>query len=110
MLGFMAWEPNTELRGVVEPMSENLVAVTDATFEGEVIGAAGLVLVDFWATWCGPCRVIAPTLEALAKDYGGRVKIGKLDVDSNQATSMRFNVRSIPTILFFKNGKHVDTV
>ncbi len=91
-------------------MSENLVAVTDATFDGEVTQAGGLVLVDFWAAWCGPCRAIAPTLEALAKDYQGRLKIGKLDVDANQATSMRFNVRSIPTILFFKDGKHVDTV
>jgi thioredoxin 1 len=91
-------------------MSENLKAVTDATFDGEVLNAGGLVLVDFWATWCGPCKMIAPTLEALAKEHGGKVKIAKLDVDANQATSMRFNVRSIPTVLFFKDGKHVDTV
>ena len=91
-------------------MSDQTVAVTDATFDSEVTQAQGLVLVDFWATWCGPCRAIAPTLDALAKDYAGRAKIAKLDTDANQATSMRFNVRSIPTILFFKDGKHVDTV
>jgi len=91
-------------------MSENTVTVTDATFDGEVIGATGLVLVDFWATWCGPCKMIAPTLDALAKEYAGKVKIAKLDVDSNQATSIKYNVRSIPTLVFFKDGKHVDTL
>ena len=91
-------------------MSENTVAVTDTTFDGEVSNAKGLVLVDFWATWCGPCRMIAPTLEALAKDYAGKVKITKLDVDANQLTAMKYNVRSIPTLAFFKDGKHVDTL
>lgn len=91
-------------------MSDSTVAVTDATFESEVTQAKGLVLVDFWATWCGPCRMIAPTLEALAKDYAGRAKIVKLDTDANQATAMKFNIRSIPTLMFFKDGKHVDTV
>ncbi|MEO5799106.1 MAG: thioredoxin [Gemmatimonadales bacterium] len=91
-------------------MSGQTVAVTDGTFDGEVSQAKGLVLVDFWAEWCGPCRAIAPTLEALATEYAGQVKITKLDVDSNQGTSMKFNVRSIPSILFFKDGKHVDTV
>ncbi|HEX3926379.1 MAG TPA: thioredoxin, partial [Gemmatimonadales bacterium] len=86
-------------------MSEHTVAVNDATFEGEVTGAPGLVVVDFWATWCGPCKMIAPTLDALAKEYAGRVKIAKLDVDTNQATSIKYNVRSIPTLLFFKDGK-----
>ncbi len=91
-------------------MSENTVAVSDATFEQEVNQSPGLVVVDFWATWCGPCRIIAPTLDALAKEYAGRLKVAKLDVDANQATSMRYNVRSIPTLMFFKDGKHVDTL
>lgn len=91
-------------------MSENMVAVSDDTFDGEVGQAKGLVLVDFWAAWCGPCRMIAPTLDALAKEYAGQVKITKLDVDANQKTAMKFNVRSIPAVLFFKDGKHVDTM
>ena len=91
-------------------MSDHTVAVTDNTFDGEVTNAAGLVLVDFWATWCGPCRAIAPTLDALAKDYAGRVKIAKLDVDANQQTAIKYNVRSIPALVFFKDGKHVDTL
>ena len=85
-------------------------AVTDATFQAEVEQDAGLVLVDFWAEWCGPCRVIAPVLEQIAGEYAGKLKITKLDVDANQQTPMRFNVRSIPSLLFFKGGKHVDTV
>jgi thioredoxin 1 len=85
-------------------------AVTDGTFQAEVEQHPGLVLVDFWAEWCGPCRVIAPVLEQIGAEYAGKVKITKLDVDANQQTPMRFNVRSIPTLLFFKGGKHVDTV
>ena len=91
-------------------MSETTVAVTDATFETEVGQAEGLVVVDFWAEWCGPCRMIAPTLDALAKDYEGKAKIAKLDVDSNQNTAIKYNIRSIPAVLFFKDGKHVDTL
>ena len=86
------------------------VHVTDATFAGEIEQSNGLVLVDFWAEWCGPCKAIAPVLEQLAGEYAGKARIAKVDVDANQRTSMRFNVRSIPSILFFKNGKHVDTV
>ncbi|HUF36763.1 MAG TPA: thioredoxin [Gemmatimonadales bacterium] len=86
------------------------VHVTDASFAGEIEQADGLVLVDFWAAWCGPCQVVAPVLEQLAGEYAGRAKVAKVDVDSNQRTAMRFNVRSIPSILFFKNGRHVDTV
>jgi thioredoxin 1 len=86
------------------------VAVTDDTFATTIEQSTGLVLVDFWAEWCGPCKMIAPTLEQLATEYAGKVTIAKLDVDTNQRTSMKFNVRSIPSLLFFKDGKHVDTV
>ena len=85
-------------------------AVTDATFPVEVLEHKGLAVVDFWATWCGPCHMVAPILEQLAGKYNGKVKIVKVDVDANQATAMRFNVRSIPSILFFKDGRHVDTI
>jgi len=84
--------------------------VTDATFQAEVEQQSGLVLVDFWAEWCGPCRVIAPVLEQIAGEYAGKLRVTKLDVDANQQTPMRFNVRSIPSLLFFKGGKHVDTI
>ena len=86
------------------------VAVTDATFEQEVLNSDVPVLVDFWAAWCGPCRMVAPVIEQLAGEYEGKLKVGKVDVDANQQTAMRFNIRSIPSILFFKNGKLVDTV
>jgi thioredoxin 1 len=69
-----------------------------------------VVVVDFWATWCGPCLIIAPVLEQLASEYAGKIKVAKVDVDTNQATAMKFNIRSIPAVLFFKGGKHVDTV
>jgi len=91
-------------------MPHNTVAVTDSSFSSEVEQAKGLVLVDFWATWCGPCQIVAPVLDPLAQQYAGKAKVAKLDVDNNQRTAMRFNVRSIPSILFFKDGKHVDTV
>ena len=88
----------------------NVVAVTDATFEAEIEKADGLTIVDFWATWCGPCRMVAPILDQLATEYQGKVKITKLDVDANIKTGSRFNVRSIPTMLFFKGGKVVDQI
>lgn len=84
--------------------------VTDATFQDEVEKHDGLTIVDFWATWCGPCRMVAPILDQLSQEYDGKVKITKLDVDSNIQTATRFNVRSIPTLLFFKDGKVVDQI
>jgi thioredoxin 1 len=84
--------------------------VTDANFGDIIEEHDGLSLVDFWAVWCGPCRMIAPLIEQLSKDYAGRVQFGKLDVDSNQQTAVKYSIRSIPSILFFKDGKHVDTV
>lgn len=93
-------------------MAENgkLITVTDANFNNEIEGNTGLTLVDFWATWCGPCRVVAPVIEQLATEFEGHIKVAKLDVDANPVTAMRYNIRSIPTILFFRDGKHVDTV
>ena len=88
----------------------NAMEVTDDTFESEVEKHSGLAVVDFWATWCAPCRMIAPILDQLASEYSGKAKVTKLDVDTNIRTASRFNVRSIPTILFFKNGKLVDQI
>ena len=84
--------------------------VTDADFEAQVLKAAEPVVVDFWAEWCGPCRAIAPVLEQLATTHAGKLRVTKLNVDDHPRTPMKFNVRSIPTLLFFKDGKHVDTV
>jgi thioredoxin 1 len=86
------------------------VSVTDDTFQREIESQSGLSVVDFWATWCGPCHMVAPIMEQLATEYDGRIKVAKLDVDENQRTMMRFNVRSIPSVLFFKDGRHVDTL
>ena len=87
----------------------NAIAVTDADFEAQVEKTDGLTIVDFWATWCGPCRMIAPILDQISTEYN-TVKIAKLDVDANIRTATRFNVRSIPTLLFFKGGKVVDQI
>jgi thioredoxin 1 len=86
------------------------ITITDDNFENEVINSTEPVLIDFWATWCGPCKMIAPIVEELAGEYQGKAKIGKLDVDENQQTSIKFGVRSIPTILIFKDGKLKDTI
>jgi thioredoxin 1 len=86
------------------------ITITDENFENEVINSTEPVLIDFWATWCGPCRMIAPIVEELAGEFNGKVKIGKLDVDNNQQTSINYGVRSIPTLLIFKGGKVRDTI
>ena len=91
-------------------MADNTTLVTDDTFEAEIEKHSGLAVVDFWATWCGPCRQIAPILEQLAAEHAGKLKVAKLDVDTNIKTSTRFNVRSIPLLLFFKDGKVVDQI
>ena len=91
-------------------VSDRITHLNDGSFATEVEAGTGLILVDFWAEWCGPCRAIAPILEQLASSYAGRVRVTKMDVDQNQRTPMRFNVRSIPSLLFFKDGKHVDTI
>ena len=87
-----------------------LVHLTDAEFEQQVLQAETPVLVDFWADWCAPCKMIAPIVEELAEEYEGKVKFGKLDVDSNPQTAMNFGIRSIPTLLIFKEGQAVDQV
>jgi thioredoxin 1 len=86
------------------------IHLADATFEQEVLKSDLPVLIDFWAAWCGPCRMIAPVIDELANDYDGKAKICKLDVDNNQQTAMQFGIRSIPTILIFKGGEVVDTI
>lgn len=84
--------------------------LTDAEFEQEVLKSEKPVLIDFWATWCGPCRMIAPHIEEIAGEYSDRAKIFKLDVDNNQKTAMQYGIRSIPTILIFSGGEVVDTI
>ena len=83
---------------------------TDDNFETEVINSELPVLIDFWAAWCGPCKMIAPIVEELAAEYDGKVKIGKLDVDDNQQTAIKYGVRSIPTVLLLKSGEVLDTI
>lgn len=86
------------------------VEFTDDNFQKEVLQSNIPVLIDFWAVWCGPCRMIAPIVEDLAKEFNGKVKIGKLDVDNNQQSAINYGVRSIPTLLIFKDGEIVDTI
>ncbi len=86
-------------------MSEQIVYVTDDSFETEVLQAEQPVLVDYWAEWCGPCRMIAPILDEVAAEYAGRVKICKVNVDENQATPAQYGIRGIPTLMLFRNGK-----
>lgn len=91
-------------------MSENVINVTTESWDREVIQSSGVVMVDFWATWCGPCRTIAPAVEELAKEYAGKAKIVKVNTDENPDLAMRYKITGIPTLMFFKNGKPLEQV
>ncbi len=86
-------------------MNDKVIHATDADFDAHVLQSAEPVLVDFWATWCGPCKMIAPALDELADSYAGRAKVVKVDIDANRTTAMKYHVRSIPTLLLFKDGQ-----
>ncbi len=85
-------------------MSQGIIHITDDTFEKEVLKSSGPVLVDYWAEWCGPCKMIAPVLEEIAKEYAEKIKIAKLNIDENPATPPKYGIRGIPTLMLFKNG------
>src|SRR5712692_10914750 len=91
-------------------MSGKIMDVTDANFQGEVVSADTPVLVDFWASWCAPCRMLAPTVEAIAEDFAGKIKVTKLNVDENPNTAAKYSIRGIPTLLLFQNGAVVETL
>ena len=91
-------------------MADNVHTFTDGNFDDEVLKSDKPVLVDFWAEWCGPCKMLTPHIEQLAGSHGDRVKIGKLDVDANQQMAQRFNIRSIPTVMLFKDGEPAQTI
>jgi thioredoxin 1 len=86
----------------------NILTLEDSNFDAEVLKSETPVLVDFWAEWCGPCKMMAPTVDAIATEYAGKVKVGKLDVDASGGTAMRYNIRGIPTLLLFKDGRVVE--
>jgi len=91
-------------------MAEGILELTAATWEKEVLEFKGLVMVDFWAVWCGPCRIVAPTVEELAKEYAGKIKVGKLNTDENPELASRYKIMGIPTIMFFKDGQKIDQI
>lgn len=89
---------------------ENLLHVTDEDFEAEILKSEKPVLVDFWAAWCGPCKAIAPTIEALAEEYAGQIRVAKLDVENNPKSAMKFGIKAIPTMIMFKDGEVSDQI
>jgi len=89
-------------------MAGNVVTLTDANFQNEVLDSQEPVLVDFWAPWCGPCKMLAPTIDALAGEYAGKVRVGKVNTDDNPKTATSYNISAIPTVLLFKGGQIVD--
>ncbi|MEN3038700.1 MAG: thioredoxin [Candidatus Kryptonium sp.] len=91
-------------------MAKNIIELNDQNFEDEVLKSDKLVLVDFWAEWCAPCRMIAPIVEEIANEYADRLKVGKLNVDYNPKTAMKYGIMSIPTLLLFKNGRVIEQI
>ena len=88
--------------------SQNILTATDQNFDNDILNASGVALVDFWAEWCGPCRMLAPTVDAIADEFTGKVKVFKMNVDDNPNTPTRYSIRGIPTLILFKDGKPVD--
>lgn len=91
-------------------MAESIVAVTSSTWDNEVLKTDGYVMVDFWAAWCGPCRIIAPAVEELANEYAGKLKVLKLNTDENPDIASKYKIMGIPTLIFFKNGEKIDQI
>lgn len=91
-------------------MAEGMHEVTSATWDSDVLKYQGLVMIDFWAAWCGPCRIVAPTVEELAKEYTGKIKVMKLNTDDNPDIASKYNIMGIPTLMFFKDGRKLDQI